>query len=140
MSGNGRILSKRSGAIKKRETLEDKLRKRQEEPKIRKQKTLAKNREVKLSETAKESDELLSSNSSVNQNALVTKVQEEPVLDDALDISTEANLNLNMVNPEYAAELKEIKKAEFKVNDNIGRFLSYTLTSEDLTDYKDSLK
>ena len=43
MSGDGRRLSKRSEANKKKEALDDKLRKRQDEPKIRKHKTLAKN-------------------------------------------------------------------------------------------------
>ena len=69
MSDNGRRLSKRSGAVKKREALDDKLRKRQEEPKIRKQKTLAKNREVKLSDTAEDSDKSLIPNPSVNLEA-----------------------------------------------------------------------
>ena len=43
MSDDGKRLSKRSGAIKKRETLDEKLRKRLEESKIGKQETLAKN-------------------------------------------------------------------------------------------------
>ena len=125
MSDNGRRLSKRSGAIKQGETLE---RKRQGE----KQKTLAKNCQVKLSES-------VSSNFSVNFDIL-----EEPVLDEVLDNtlngSTETNLNSNMANPEYEAKLNEIKKAKVKVNDKIGRFSSETLMSECISDYKDSLK
>ena len=73
MSDKGRRLSKRSGAIKKRETLDEKLRKRLEESKIQKQKTLAKNRKVKLSDTAKDSDKSLSPNSSINVDTSKTE-------------------------------------------------------------------
>ena len=40
----------------------------------------------------------------------------DKVLDNALNCSIKTNLNLNMVNPEYEAKLKEIKQAEFILN------------------------
>ena len=45
-----------------------------------------------------------------------------------------------MENPVYKAKLKEIRKAEAKVNNEIGRILLIKQLCEDLYDYKDSLK
>ena len=46
-----------------------------------------------------------------------------------------------MVNPEYVATLDKIKKTDVKINDAIDKFSPDTiLTSNDLTDYHDSLK
>ena len=62
------------------QTLDEKLSKNQEGSKIRKQKTHAKIREVKLSDTAKDSDNSLSLNPSVNSDT-----PQEPVLDEVID-------------------------------------------------------
>ena len=75
MSDKEQRLSKRTETVKKRETLDEKLRKSQEESAIRKEKTLARNRKVELSNTAQDSDDSLSSSSSSNPDK-----QEEPTL------------------------------------------------------------
>ena len=100
----------RSKLSKNREILEEKLRKRQEESAIRKQRTPAKNGQVKLSDTTKNSNYLLNPNPSVNFNT-----PEEPVfnkvINNTLNGSNQVNQNFNMANPDYKAKLKEVNKA-----------------------------
>ena len=76
MSEDGRRLSIRTDAIKKRKNIDEKQRKRREEFDIRKQKTWASRKKVELSQTTEDSDNSLSSSSSSNSDN-----QEEPTLD-----------------------------------------------------------